>query len=107
MTAELLRGTVWEYEYVPGETPKPALVVSNNGRNRSRWPFVHVVRITTAPRQPRETIVELGSGEELRGRVLCDELAPVHKEDLGRRMGALSPTTMREVDEALRKVLSL
>ena len=72
-----LRGTVWEYAFEVGAAPKPAVVVSSNGRNRSQWPYVHVVRVTTAQKQPRETIVELAADEGIVGRVLCDEVAPV------------------------------
>jgi mRNA-degrading endonuclease toxin of MazEF toxin-antitoxin module len=102
-----LRGTVWEYHFESGAPPKPALVVSNNGRNRSRWPFVHVVRITTAPKVARGTIVELPAGEGVEGRIVCDDLAPVPKSALGRQLGALSPEAMRRVDGALKKVLAL
>ena len=83
------------------------MIVSNDARNQSAWPKVHVVRITTAPRQPRETIVELPGGEGLTGRVICDDLAPVPKAMLGERIGALSPGTMRRVDAALKAVLAL
>ncbi len=102
-----LRGTVWEYAFEPGAAPKPAVVVSNNGRNRSQWPFVHVVRVTTAPKEPRNTIVELAVGESVVGRVMCDDLAPVSKAALGRQLGALSTRTMRRIDAALRLVLAL
>lgn len=102
-----LRGTLWEYAFEEGAAPKPALVVSNNGRNRSRWPVVHVVRVTTVPKQPRDTIVEIGPGEPVVGSVICDDLAPVFKERLGRAIGALSPRMMTRVDEALRNVLAL
>jgi mRNA interferase MazF len=105
--SDLLRGTVWEYGFAEGEAPKPALIVSNNARNRSAFPSVHVVRLTTAPKPPRETIVDLPSQETLRGQVICDDLALVRKDRLGRRLGAMSPTTMRRVDDALRVVLAL
>lgn len=102
-----LRGTVWEFAFEPGAPPKPALIVSNNSRNQSAWPHVHVVRITTAPRQPRDTIVEIPGGEGVSGRVICDDLAPVAKAMLGARLGAISPGTMRRVDAALKTVLAL
>lgn len=107
MSDQFLRGTVWGFAFEQGAPPKPALIVSSNGRNRSNWPMVHVVRITTAPRQARDTIVELPAGESVQGRVMCDDLAPVPKAALGRRLGALSPATMRRVDEALMAVLAL
>lgn len=102
-----LRGTIWGFAFEPGASPKPALIVSNNPRNTSTWPHVHVVRITTAPKRPRATIVEIPAGEAMTGRVICDDLAPVPKALLGDRMGALSPATMRRVDEALKAVLAL
>ena len=102
-----LRGTVWEYHFEPGAAPKPAIVVSNNGRNRSAWPLVHVVRVTTAAKEPRPTIVELPDGEPVGGRVICDDLAPVAKAALGRRLGGLSPQVMQRVDAALKIVLDL
>lgn len=102
-----LRGTVWDYAFEKGADPKPALIVSSNGRNRSRWPYVHVVRITSAPKEMRDTIVELPAGEPVAGRVMCDDLAPVPKSALGRSRGGLSPATMRLVDEALKRILAL
>ena len=102
-----LRGTVWGFRFEPEADPKPALIVSNNGRNRSAWPSVHVVRITTAPKEPRATIVELPPGEPVAGRVMCDDLAPVPKAELGPQLGGLSGPTMRRVDEALKLVLAL
>lgn len=102
-----LRGTVWAFAFEPGAPPTPALIVSNNARNQSTWPHVHVVRISTAPRQGRDTIVELPAGEGIAGRVICDDLAPVPKAMLGQRIGALSPGVMRRVDTALKVVLGL
>ena len=102
-----LRGTVWGFAFEPGAPPKPALIVSNNPRNESAWPHVHVVRITTAAKQPRATIVEIPPGEGVTGRIVCDDLAPVPKAQLGNRIGALSPATMRQVDKALKAVLAL
>ncbi|MGH9000513.1 MAG: type II toxin-antitoxin system PemK/MazF family toxin [Acidimicrobiia bacterium] len=104
---QYLRGTVWEYAFEDGAAPEPGVIVSNNGRNRSRWPTVHVVRVTTAPKPQLETIVELGHHEGIKGRIICDDLTFVFKEHLGKRMGALTPGTMRVVDRALKAVLAL
>lgn len=99
-----LRGQVF---MVPiAGSKKPALVVSNNHRNR-RLESVLAVRITTAPKPALETIVELPPGEPVKGRVLCDDLAPVPKGMLGRSLGGLSPGVMRRVDRALRVALAL
>lgn len=104
---QYLRGTVWEYAFEEGAKPKPAVIVSNNARNRSSWPTVHVVRVTTAPKPPLDTIVELGPHEGIKGRLICDDLTFVFKEHLGRQMGALTQGTMQHVDEALKAVLAL
>lgn len=98
---------MWEFAFESGSAPKPAVIVSNNARNGSGWPQVHVVRVTTAPRQPLPTLVELPAGEGVTGRVVCDDLTPVPKRELGRQIGALSPATMRRIDAALRIVLAL
>jgi mRNA interferase MazF len=101
------RGSVWRYEFEEGAAAKPAVIVSANSRNHSRWPVVHVVRVTTAPKTARPTIVPLPGGECVNGSVLCDDLFPVYKEDLGKHLGGLSPGVMRQVDNGLREMLGL
>jgi mRNA-degrading endonuclease toxin of MazEF toxin-antitoxin module len=105
---ELLRGSVWSFRYLDDDEPKPVVIVSNDGRNRSRFEWVHVVRITTRPKRPLPTIVELGDRDApLTGRAMIDELELVHKGDLEDRRGMLSPPTMTAIDNALRDVLAL
>jgi len=105
---ELLRGSVWSFRYLDDEEPKPVVIVSNDGRNRSRFEWVHVVRITTRPKRALPTIVELsGRDAPLTGRAMTDELELVHKDDLEDRHGMLSPSTMAAIDLALRHVLAL
>lgn len=58
-TNELLRGSVWSLRYLDDDEPKPVAIVSNDGRNRSRFEWVHVVRITTRPKRALPTVVEL------------------------------------------------
>lgn len=110
MTAEdrrFNRGSVWHYDFEEGAAPKPAVIVSANGRNHSRWPVVHVVRVTTARKDPRPTVIPVPAGECVKGSVLCDELYPVYKDDLGKQLGALSPRLMRQIDDGLRAMLAL
>lgn len=110
MTAPIVRfnrGSVWQYEFEEGAAPKPAVIVSANGRNHSRWPVVHVVRVTTALKEPRPTVVPLPPGECVKGSVVCDDLLPAYKEELGKQLGALSPGVMRQVDDGLREMLGL
>jgi mRNA-degrading endonuclease toxin of MazEF toxin-antitoxin module len=105
---ELLRGSVWSFRYLEGDEPKPVVIVSNDGRNRSRFEWVHVVRITTRPKRGLPTIVELSERDApVTGRAMADELELVHKHDLEARRGMLSPRTMAAIDNALRGVLAL
>lgn len=110
MTAdhEYTRGSVWSFRYLETDEPKPVVIVSNDGRNRSRFEWVHVVRITRRPKRPLPTIIDLGpSDAPLSGRAMVDEVELVHKSDLEDRRGALSPATMRVIDEALRRVFAV
>lgn len=105
---ELLRGSVWSFRYLDGDEPKPVAIVSNDGRNRSRFQWVHVVRITSRPKRALPTIVELSDRDApLTGRAMTDELELVHKDALEDRRGMLSPSTMDAIDIALRHVLFL
>lgn len=57
---ELRRGSVRSFRYLDDDVEaKPVVIVSNDGCNRSRYEWVHVVRITTRPQRPLPTIVEL------------------------------------------------
>lgn len=105
---ELQRGSVWNFRYLDTDEAKPVVIVSNNGRNRSRFEWVHVVRITSRPKRPLPTIVELSDADApMTGRAMADELELAHKDDLEDRRGVLSAGTMREIDRALRRVLAL
>jgi mRNA-degrading endonuclease toxin of MazEF toxin-antitoxin module len=105
---DLLRGSVWSFRYLDDDEPKPVVIVSNDARNRSRFEWVHVVRITTRPKRSLPTIVELSDRDApLTGRAMADELELVHRADLEDRRGMLSPTTMAAIDNALRSVLGL
>lgn len=105
---ELVRGSVWSFRYLGTDDARPVVIVSNDGRNRSRFEWVHVVRITSRPKRPLPTIVELSDSDApLHGRVMVDDLELVHRDDLEDRRGGLSPATMRDIDRALRRMLSL
>ncbi|MPZ60228.1 MAG: type II toxin-antitoxin system PemK/MazF family toxin [Propionibacteriales bacterium] len=90
-----------------GEHRKPWLVVSNNARNRSGLGTVLGVRITTSPKPPLDSIVELPHGEPVAGRVLCDDITYFYVDELEELIGALTPSTMMLVDNGLRTALAL
>ena len=103
-----LRGTVWWVRLEEGASPRPFAVVSGDARNRSTFPWVHAVRITSRPKRPLPTIVELGPDDApLTGRLMADELELVHRDDLEGPAGLLSRGTVRRLDAALRRVLDL
>lgn len=103
----VLRGSVWDCELYEDLEAKPVVVVSNDGRNRSRYEWVHVVRITTRPKRPLLAIVELSRDDPAAGRVMCDEVEPVHRDHLTRERGEVTHATLRRIDLALAHVLGL
>lgn len=100
-----LRGQVFFVDF-PRVGRKPIVVVSNNQRNAALMSVLGA-RITSAPKPPLPTIVELGVDEPVRGRVLCDDVVVIPKSRLGRRAGGLSPRAMFGVDRGLGVALGL
>jgi mRNA interferase MazF len=102
-----LRGQVIHADHGYGR--KPWLIVSNNERNASRKGDLIAVRITTTRRATRlPTVVELGAADRpLTGVVLCDDPYVIDNDEIAGGVGALSPATMRAVDNALRIALGL
>lgn len=97
------RGQVYRADL--GYGAKPWLVVSNNHRNRV-LDEVLAVRITTTARD-LPTWMKLSTADPLVGSVNADCLEQIHRDELGVLLGALSPSTMRGVDQALRVALAL
>jgi len=86
---------------------KHYLVVSNNRRNRALGDIL-VVRLTTSPQSALPTVVEMDPADgPLVGRLLCDDIEALYKDEITREIGALSPATMRRVDDGLAAALSL
>lgn len=103
MTPVVQRGQVYSADLGYGR--RPWLVVSNNGRNRVLSEVV-AVRITTTSRD-LPTWVALDSGDPLVGHVNADCIEQIHRDELGALHGALTRSTMRKVDQALRLALAL
>jgi len=102
----LLRGRVYWATFDEHVGEKPWLVVSNNHRN-ARLGSALVVRVTTSPKPPLASIVELTHEDPLVGRVLCDDITVLYSDDPYRPDGTLSPGTMQAVDAALKVALGL
>lgn len=88
---------------------KPWLVVSNNQRNASRKGDVLAVRITTTQRAAElPTVVRLSAADRpFVGSVLCDDPYVIAIDEIEAAAGALPPSTMLTVDDALRLALGL
>jgi mRNA interferase MazF len=101
-----LRGQVFEVD-IEGIGRKLWLVVSNNPRNRNLGDVL-VARLTTTRKEPRPSIVELERRDSpFTGRVICDDIGPLFKDELGRARGALSRQTMHRVDRGLVAALGI
>ena len=102
----LIRGRIYLVNLGLDDGPKPMLVVSNNSRN-AQLPEILAVRITTTTKPSMPSIVELPHGEPQVGRVLCDRITVIYEDEVSKDMGALSPGTMRAVEDGLRHALGI
>lgn len=82
------------------------VVVSNNRRNRALEQVLGV-RVTTSRKPAIPSIVDLGDGEVITGRVICDDIETIWRDEISREMGALTPGTMSRVEDGLRAALNL
>jgi mRNA interferase MazF len=99
-----VRGRVYMADL--GNGRKPWLIVSNNARNRALGDCL-AVRITTSVKPDLPSIVQLGPADPLAGRVLCDDIALLYREDLEEDRGALTLATMMKVATGLRAALAI
>jgi mRNA interferase MazF len=88
-----------------GYGAKPWLVVSNNARNRLLSDVI-AIRLTTTVRQ-LPTWVKLSSADPLTGYANADCIEQLGKHELSDYLGALTPATMRNVNQALAVALAL
>ena len=103
MSAAPQRGQVYRCDL--GYGFKPWLVVSNNSRNRVLSDVIAIRLTTTARDLP--TWVKLGPADPLAGYANADCIEQLGKEELGEYLGALSPATMRGINQALVIALAL
>jgi mRNA interferase MazF len=93
---------------------RPAILVSNDAANttanRNRRGVVTVVPITsnTTRIYPFQVLLDIGDGGlERESKAQAEQLRSVDIARLGRRLGALHPATLRQLDDALRLHLAL
>jgi mRNA interferase MazF len=97
------RGQVYRCDL--GYGPKPWVVVSNNSRNRLLDDVIAIRLSTTVRDLP--TWVKLSPGDPLAGYANADCIEQLRKDELGEYLGALTPASMRGVNQALTIALAL
>jgi mRNA interferase MazF len=97
------RGQVYRCDL--GYGLKPWLVVSNNSRNRLVTDVIAIRLTTTARDLP--TWVKLSQADPLTGYANADCIEQLGKDELGEYLGALTPASMRNVNQALAIALAL
>ena len=73
----------------------------------SREAAIWLARLTTSAKPALPSIVELGDGEVVKGRVCCDDLETIWLDEITRDLGALSAGAMARIDDGLRAALAL
>jgi mRNA interferase MazF len=88
---------------------RPALVVSDNSLNRSPAGLVIIAPITGTDRGiPAHVRVFAPEGGLTKtSNVMADQIRTISRRRIARRLGAVSQSTMGEVDQRLKLVLGL
>jgi mRNA interferase MazF len=105
MTWPLTRGQIILAEIGLGE-PKRLVVVSNNRRNKN-LAQVLAVRLTTSAKPSIPSIVTFGPTDGLNGCAVCDDIVEVYQDELIEVVGALTPATMKRIDDGLKAALGI
>jgi mRNA interferase MazF len=82
------------------------LVVSNNARNRALRSFLGV-RLVERMKPELPSVVELGLDDPVHGRLVCDSLMEMFRDEIRTDLGAMSAGTMMRVATALRHALAI
>lgn len=82
------------------------VVVSNNKRNKALDDAL-AARITTSPKPNIDSIVVIGEGEPVYGRVLCDDIEYLYPDQVRGTAGAFSRQMMRRIDDGLRAAFDI
>lgn len=78
---------------------RPAVIVSNDIGNNA-GPILEVVYLTTQEKKPLPTHVRINSSR-FPSIVLCEQIATVNKEKVGKYIGQCSMAEMKHIDAAL------
>jgi mRNA interferase MazF len=62
---------------------------------------------TTPPRDSRPAMVPLGPDEVMTGWVSCDDIETIDHDEVRADVGAVTPSTMRHVEDGLRAAFGM
>ncbi|MEX2188416.1 MAG: type II toxin-antitoxin system PemK/MazF family toxin [Pirellulales bacterium] len=109
-----LRGDVWYVDFDPTRGHeqagrRPALVISADGFNRGSAGLAVVLPITSKAKGIRShvPVAAKEGGLTKASYVKCEDIRSVSLQRLGKRLGAVAPTTLATVDNVLRILLDL
>jgi mRNA interferase MazF len=105
--ADMLRGRIYRAHLGHIGADKFFLVVSNNRRNRAFEQVLAARLTTTPPRDSRPAMVPLGPDEVMTGWVSCDDIETIYDDEVRADVGAVTPSTMRRVEEGLRAAFGM
>jgi len=112
------RGEVYWADLVPRSGSeqtgrRPVILVSHDAFNQAPgWKSVIVVPVSTSASQGRRgpTVVEMPAGSAglpKAGFAVCHQVTTLDRAKLTKRVGALTPGMLREVEEALRAAMDM
>lgn len=108
------RGEIWSAQFNPTTgheqgALRPVLVISNDRFNQGPSGLIVTVPLTRSNRQqPMHVSLKAPEGGATADCfILCDQVRTMNVERLHARRGVISPTTMRTVEDRLRRLLSL
>ncbi len=104
----IVRADIWTVEPAGFPKPRPAVVVSIDPVN-DLCPDVLLVPLTTKPGPLRIGISDSSrvTGLKEASYAKCESVGPVHKSRLKTRIGRISRSNLREIEEGLKRVLGL
>ena len=104
---DVLRGQIYLALHPDLNEKKYFVVASNNKRNKA-LDSVLCLRLTTTDKEHVPTCVALPANKEgLVGYIVCDDVYLFYKEELDTPVTAITDSTMREVESALKLVFSI
>jgi mRNA interferase MazF len=112
--ATILRGEIWMFDFNPTRGheqagKRPALVVSDDLFNAGPAGLVIVLPLTTQSKGVRSHVEVRPPEGGLRkiSYIKCEDVRSVSVERMGKRIGAVSPSTLHSVSMRLRILLDL